>query len=319
MNKEIFPTGMLIETPLLDIEAIQPHTEKWDVEFIKIGKDDLKVAIHAFHTPRIQFSAAYYTDAYLLKGRFPQGSIVLSYIHTKSTANFNNRKLRPDQLIAVTDADELNLITNGPSTNYSVAIEEAFFTSAFKSYFGFDFDTVESKMMLMLDASKTDAYVEILNDWLHFFLNTKDLVFSEEEYLQIEYEILDSLFGFVSMGKKRGIKRSDVKIGKARELLHRNLENTYYISDLVRELRVNERSLQYLFKEHLGISPKHYLKQLRLNAIRQELLSLKDVDVNIKEIARRYNFFHMGHFAAEYKKVFSETPSQTLKQYVSSS
>jgi len=312
MDKEIFPAGMLINTPLLDIDAIQPHTEKWDIAFTKIGKEDLKVAIHAFHTPRIQFSAVYYTDAYMLRGHFPKGSIVLSYIHTKATANFNNRKLKPDHLIVARDSCHIDLLINGPSTNYSVAVEEAFFFSAFKSFFGMDFEE-ESEMTLTLKPSRSKAYVETLNEWLHFFLNAKDLEFSGEEYLYIEYEILDSLFAFVSLGKKN-TKPTEEKIRRARELLHRNLENTYYMSDLVRELKINDRSLQYMFRKNLGISPKHYLKQLRLNAINQELVSAKERDMNIKEIAMKYNFFHMGHFSKEYKKMFGETPSETLKK-----
>ena len=66
------------------------------------------------------------------------------------------------------------------------------------------------------------------------------------------------------------------------------------------------------FKTDYGITPKKYLQNLRLNAIHKELFLAYPKAVTIIDLAQKYNFFHMGHFSQEYKKIFGQTPSQTL-------
>ena len=39
-----------------------------------------------------------------------------------------------------------------------------------------------------------------------------------------------------------------------------------------------------------------------------------EFNAGIRDIANRYGFWHMGQFAADYKKLFGELPSKTLKQ-----
>jgi AraC-like DNA-binding protein len=62
------------------------------------------------------------------------------------------------------------------------------------------------------------------------------------------------------------------------------------------------------------MSPKHYLQNLRFNAIYQELLLGDPYNTVISDITLKYGFFHPSYFGAEYKKFFNETPSQTLQK-----
>ncbi|MGK7938928.1 MAG: helix-turn-helix domain-containing protein [Crocosphaera sp.] len=51
----------------------------------------------------------------------------------------------------------------------------------------------------------------------------------------------------------------------------------------------------------------------RLNGIRRALL-LADPKINtVKNIAYNWGFWHLGHFSVDYKKMFGETPAQTLR------
>jgi AraC family ethanolamine operon transcriptional activator len=83
--------------------------------------------------------------------------------------------------------------------------------------------------------------------------------------------------------------------------------------DLCRELRVSERTLHYAFHEVRGLSPMAYFRAFRLNAVRQELKTAPDT-ATVHEIARRWGFWHTGEFAAVYRELFGELPSQTLNR-----
>lgn len=56
----------------------------------------------------------------------------------------------------------------------------------------------------------------------------------------------------------------------------------------------------------------HYLRDLRLQRVRDELLSGSGSPV--ASVALRWGFEHMGRFATQYRQAFGETPSQTLRR-----
>jgi AraC family ethanolamine operon transcriptional activator len=82
------------------------------------------------------------------------------------------------------------------------------------------------------------------------------------------------------------------------------------IVDICEMLNIPHRTLNYSFRKATGISPVHYLRAIKLNAARRELLTSQ---LPITDIAANYGFFHMGYFAKEYKRLFGDTPSMTRK------
>ncbi len=86
------------------------------------------------------------------------------------------------------------------------------------------------------------------------------------------------------------------------------------VMDLCRIARVSERTLLRLFKVRFGISPKTYINMVRLNGLHRDLKKTGMGKVKIVEIANRWGFWHMGQLAKDYKKMFKELPSETLKK-----
>jgi len=75
----------------------------------------------------------------------------------------------------------------------------------------------------------------------------------------------------------------------------------------------SRRKLQYCFQETLGISPVTYLRIIRLNSVHRELLTL-DSTKQVQNIATKWGFLHLSRFANDYKQLFGERPSDTLKR-----
>ena len=74
---------------------------------------------------------------------------------------------------------------------------------------------------------------------------------------------------------------------------------------------VSARSLQYTFRRHRGCSPMEFLRRIRLERVRDELLHPIH-DTTVTSAAMRWGFLHLGRFAAEYRARFNESPSATL-------
>lgn len=85
------------------------------------------------------------------------------------------------------------------------------------------------------------------------------------------------------------------------------------ILDVCRELNIPRRTLNYAFQKVAGMSPVKYLRMVKLNSARRDLLRSDD---GIGDIAARYGFFHNGYFGQEYRRLFGETPSETRRTRV---
>ena len=89
-------------------------------------------------------------------------------------------------------------------------------------------------------------------------------------------------------------------VRRAREYLEANLSEVPSIHDLCRVTGVSWRTLDYAFKERLGIGPKAFLQISRLNAVRHEL-DRGEPEEKVVDVANRWGFWHMGRFAADYR------------------
>lgn len=98
------------------------------------------------------------------------------------------------------------------------------------------------------------------------------------------------------------------------EYIERNLKQDIGIEQLAQQASMSLRSLYGLFERNAGTTPKHYIRQKKLERIRRNL-SDPDCSVrNITELALEYGFVHLGRFSESYKALFGELPSDTLKR-----
>ncbi len=91
-------------------------------------------------------------------------------------------------------------------------------------------------------------------------------------------------------------------------------DNPLTLADLCNAGQVAERTLINTFKREFGITPKAYVKGHRLFRVHRELWHADLSATRVSDVANVWGFWHMGQFAADYKKLFGELPSDTLKR-----
>jgi transcriptional regulator GlxA family with amidase domain len=98
---------------------------------------------------------------------------------------------------------------------------------------------------------------------------------------------------------------------RAEAWLRQNLAEPPTIASLCQALGTSERTIHEVFREHLKTTPKAYHKTLRLNAARHDLLRGAG-RTRVTDVALDWGFLHFGWFSQDYRRLFGETPSQTL-------
>jgi len=87
----------------------------------------------------------------------------------------------------------------------------------------------------------------------------------------------------------------------------------YTVGDLAQAAGVGLRQLQKLFRDQFDMSPAVYLRNLRLDGARSDLLAGEET-TTVSDVAYRWGFNHLGRFAQHYEHKFGETPSRTVRR-----
>jgi AraC family transcriptional regulator, ethanolamine operon transcriptional activator len=94
--------------------------------------------------------------------------------------------------------------------------------------------------------------------------------------------------------------------------MREHLDTSLTLLDLSRVSQMRSRTLINAFEAITGFGPMDYLKRLRLTAVHRALKRAGRSNTRVIDVATDWGFWHMGHFARDYRNMFGEAPSQTL-------
>jgi len=76
---------------------------------------------------------------------------------------------------------------------------------------------------------------------------------------------------------------------------------------------VSERTLRDAFQHYFGAAPVQYLNRRTLHQFRKALKAADPLRATVTEIATRFGVWHFGRLARDYRFLFGELPSETLR------
>ena len=137
----------------------------------------------------------------------------------------------------------------------------------------------------------------------------------EDSLLQAVAEALST--GVVpNVPETTSLKNRSSYVRAAREYIEAHLTGTVRISAVADAVQVTRRTLEFSFRDILGMKPVDYLLMSRLNLSRKLLLesSCKPQRGDVARIAQNSGLSHLGRFSRDYRDLFGEFPSETLKR-----
>ena len=83
------------------------------------------------------------------------------------------------------------------------------------------------------------------------------------------------------------------------------------VNDLCRQIGVNERKIQRLFSEQIGVTPKAFLKHIKLHSFLG--LTKNKIQSSLTELGLEAGYYDQAHLIREFKKTVGLNPSTYLK------
>jgi AraC family ethanolamine operon transcriptional activator len=146
-----------------------------------------------------------------------------------------------------------------------------------------------------------------------FFPDTVTRNLIQRIALHLRARLRRCLHGVKTRALEREPSRSRGSIvQRAEDFFREHLGEAVSISELAAATGVSDRTLRQAFHQVCLTSPKKYLRLWQLQQVRRSLRAGPNAHAAVTTAALQYGFTEFGRFAAEYRTLFGEVPSETL-------
>jgi AraC family ethanolamine operon transcriptional activator len=129
--------------------------------------------------------------------------------------------------------------------------------------------------------------------------------------------LLEAFLGRVAfeptMGAERTIPSSVRIVKEVEQYLKENGDRAVHVSELCENIKIRRRTLFRAFDDAIGRAPIDFLRAKRLSMAHLKLRQA-DADTSVAGIAGELGFLELGRFAQQYRDLFGERPSETLRR-----
>jgi AraC-like DNA-binding protein len=103
-------------------------------------------------------------------------------------------------------------------------------------------------------------------------------------------------------------------IKRAVELIEERPAEPWTSVGLATELHLSVRALQAGFQREMGMTPMAYLRMVRLRRAHVALREGSPGETTVQAVALSVGLLHQGRFAVNYRAIYGEMPSETLRR-----
>ena len=302
-----------------DFEVYKEEVKAWDLDFFQLGQGSFQADALQFGDQDLMVGKVFYNKILLQTGSAPQNGYTFA-VHHQHSAPFLWRYLDFDfdSIIVFPENRELHGISQPGHHPLLVTISEKFLE--------------ETSHVLGLPEPR--KYIERGSvsqcDPVHMsrirqYLSALCVLVKESQgkllqpLMEVAYKYHTARLLALTLAdsksvrpRKRGGERRREAVERTIDYINSDLTVSRSIPELSRAANADERTLRNMFYEHFSLSPQRFFKSYRLNKVRSTLLESDDLKSKVADIANQHGFWHMGQFAADYRKLFGELPSQTL-------
>lgn len=299
---------------LFDADALSESVRSSRLEHIQLERGNFRAELKRIDLGHLTIDYGYYTRKVIARGDFPPGNVTLGCVLDCCEENhISGYRLRRNDVVIFPKGAELDYLLPAATYWCTIQLPETLLEEVDCAEMGVD-------RIKVLPGNR--ALARLMGDLVNG--HTPHSVAgmtraglwspsSEEILLDLIRQVLNRYFGNVNVRRPNLHNRMTI-VRKFNDKVNERIDTVVRIPELCTELSVSQRTLEYLIKGEVGMTPKQFSNVLRLNAVRRELLKRSTDNQTIIQIANIFGISHLGRFAAAYQRQFGELPSDTLRR-----
>lgn len=286
------------------------------VDQLASAKEESRVDLYS--TPHVAYTKIRYGTAYNQRVCTKDGFLSFGLLDADNSAIWSHDRLIPNDAINVLPKDDY--LKGGTPVGFhgnGIHFSTAFTAQLAEQLYLLPLNTLVPAVGGYLPKpAKLRALRAELLKWQQLATfgadSRPEIVSRREESLVLA--VFDVLYD-ASPTKSDSIAKADGAVSLALEMIHGSELENILARELCKHAGCSQRTLETGFLKRFGVTPKKYIKCLRLSQVHR---GLRDSHTqgrdSIIEIAGIHGFWHMGQFAADYRAIYGELPSEAIKR-----
>lgn len=312
--------AFFIQQNISDFDQFCESAQNWDLEFRLIKAGNFSSQLLMFGDSKLIFSRSKIENRIVQNGATPTGLITFGMLANPNTEIFwRDAPVDGSCVFIFPPGGELFAITQADFDVFAVSMTESTLDRCCALLELPDFRTLVDQNEIFRFNPKILFNLRHLLFDIDSVLTSQNNELKNKQFLRhIQHELAMQFVLALSSHDKvvynRALRKRDISLKAAVNFIHRASGPVPSIPEVCDSAHASQRMLQYAFKERYQMTPKAYMVMERLNRTHKQLKSARYGRHQVSDIARKNGFWHMGKFSADYKKLFSESPSATLER-----
>ncbi|KAA8732367.1 helix-turn-helix domain-containing protein [Acinetobacter qingfengensis] len=298
-----------------NIQEASYHTmllDSWDLSYNQTTSGRFQSCLNEINFEGIQLYEESFIPSIFQKGSAKPLCISLGmFMHLDEPAVWKGKQIKDKHILSIISGEEIMLHTPQNSTFFALSAPLELFETQYDE--------------ILHHSSKVLTNLEIIQQLhpkfcslFHALLNQPMLIATKKSRSQIKLEMIELIKTYLDHLTdhpnkfKVSTKKAHQIVKQAIEAVQNTDEYNLSINDLCSLTYTCRRTLQNSFEQVTGLSPALFFKYMRLNAVRKVLAQSEEI-ISISEVAMNFGFWHLSQFSSDYKRLFAESPSETLR------
>lgn len=302
-----------------DIDELSQAVRFWDQMYQRLQPGPFTGELQQVHMGGVQLLRAAWSQTLMARGQCPPGTIAFGvHLDMRGRAIWRHHACDTRHLLINPDRE----VDLKATDNYEIAvitIDKARLQEQLQ-YFCPSMDIAwQRQAVIQPDLQNIKALAAYLRLFFNWIKRHPDSLGQSPLQTVFVQDILSLLLTAIVSAADKPVPRPYAHkrihlVKQAEALVNANPRQPLTLSTLCQALNTSERTLIYSFQDVFDMSPMAYFKAQRLNGVHRQLKVADPSKTKVKEIALQWGFSHMGHFSQDYKAMFNESPSQTLRR-----
>ncbi len=302
-----------------DADEHAANLTAWDQRYDQLSAGHFEGGITELHLPQMQVFIEHTSHALRQSCRVWRDSFWfgLAARADHPLARINGRPITPQGVMTRPGGEPFELVTPDHHALYGVVVQRAWVEAAAAAQgCAVDWHRLAQAEVLPVTDTVRQAWVQALQPVL---LGDVPDDWGPDSAQRLQDQLLCPLLGALDAGEvdpgvRLSLTRRHALVARAQALVLATPDQPPTVPQLCERLHLSRRSLQVCFDDVLGLSPLQAIRALRLNGARRSLRSAAARGQGVQDVAAHWGFGHLSQFATDYRRLFGEAPSHTLRQ-----
>ncbi|MBJ7309941.1 helix-turn-helix domain-containing protein [Rugamonas sp. CCM 8940] len=306
-----------------DADQLAGELTNWQQSYDQISAGLFRGALVELRMPKIQVFKESLSQAVRQSCRVWPGAIWFGLPDHPVATRINGRQAGQEWIMVQPGEQEFELVTPSAYGIYGIVVcRRMLAEAAARSGCLIDWERVQAAEVLQVDGAARAACVQTLAGLLGEDGHgtpaqagpngaARAAPHWQEAVLGALLELLDR--SCVEPVAAASVQRRQRVVARAREYILAHRAESISVPELCEQVHVSRRTLQYCFEDVLGMSPMLYLRMVRLNGVRRQLHDPAARGSAIGDVAGAWGLCNFSQFSSDYRKLFGECPSASMK------